>query len=107
MMSIPVLVIVLPMLAGADESFSAFVGGLSNLCSTLTENFFEALLFGNLLLNLMVILGTCYFYGLFYGAFHAKSTKEDAGQVNGSRSVGLPYAVMMSFSSEFMYCFFW
>ena len=88
MMSIPVLVIVLPMLAGADESFSAFVGGLSNLCSTLTENFFEALLFGNLLLNLMVILGTCYFYGLFYGAFHAKSTKEDAGQVNGSRSVG-------------------
>ena len=99
MMSIPVLVIVLPMLAGADESFSAFVGGLSNLCSTLTENFFEALLFGNLLLNLMVILGTCYFYGLFYGAFHAKSTKEDAGQVNGNRPVGLPYAVMMSFSS--------
>ena len=46
----------------------------------------------------MVILSTCYFYGLF-GAFHAKSTKEDAGQVNGSRSVGLPYAVMMSFSS--------
>lgn len=68
------------MLAGADESFSAFVGGLSNLCSTLTENFFEALLFGNLLLNLMVILGTCYFYGLFYGAFHANPQKKTQGK---------------------------
>ena len=39
MMSIPVLVIVLPMLAGADESFSAFVGGLSNLCSAFIWQF--------------------------------------------------------------------
>ena len=99
MMSIPVLIIVLPMLAAADESFSSFAGGLSKLCNTLVEKFFTALLFGDFLANLLVLLGICYFYGLFYGAFHAKATKEEEILEHANTNVKLPFAVMLSFSA--------
>ncbi|WP_294149056.1 DUF4153 domain-containing protein [uncultured Clostridium sp.] len=98
-MSIPVLIIVLPMLAAADESFSAFTGGISEFCLSLTQKFFEALLFGDFLLNLLVFLGTFYFFGLFYGAFHAKVTKTKKLTGGAGAAVRIPFTVMMSFSA--------
>lgn len=98
-MSVPVLIIVLPMLASADESFSSFIGGISDICLSLTQKFFDALLFGDFLLNLLVFLGTCYFFGLFYGAFHAKVPKIGETAGSSGKAAQIPFTAMMSFSA--------
>lgn len=99
LMSIPVLVIVLPLLAAADDSFSAFISGFFDLCRNLTSSFFNSLLFDDFWLNIVAVLAACYFYGLFYGSFHEKNTKHKIW-INRKSSVNtLPDAIMVSFSA--------
>lgn len=90
--SIPVLLIVLPMLAAADDSFRLFAGQFGGWCKTVMNAFFGLFTFGQIFVNLMVILTACYLFGLFYGAFYAKAPKRPG---KGT----LPSAVLMTFAT--------
>lgn len=97
-MSIPVLMIVLPILASADESFADFLNGFSRLGFNAVQSFFDTLLFDNFGSNFWVIAAACYFYGLFYGSFHEKEGKHRRG-TRKAPDYKLPIAVMISFSA--------
>lgn len=97
-MAIPVLTIVLPMLAAADESFSAFTSGLATLFRSVDDWIFAIFRFGSFIQNTFLILGACYFFGLFYGAFHMKNVKAEENGKNEAL-YRLPFTVILSFSA--------
>lgn len=111
-LSIPVLVIVLPMLSAADESFYQFASGAAEWCTGLLDRFFGLFEFGEILFNFMVFLGACYFCGLFFGSFYAKTPKilsegtgkeGEAGTNYGGKQaengLELPMPLLLSFGS--------
>ena len=109
-LSIPVLIIILPLLSAADESFHHFASGAALWCSSLLDRFFGLFQFDEVLWNFMAFLGTCYFCGLFFGAFYAKVPKMEIGTGQGKEAeqgraekekdgLELPLPLLLSFGS--------
>lgn len=90
--SLPVLVIVLPMLAAADESFKAFLGNLAEWCSGLLDAFRNLFSFSEILDNLLIFMIGCYLFGLFCGAFRTKPPK-------AGKKLLMPSTILLTFLS--------
>lgn len=84
--SAPVLVIVLPLLAHADESFALFLAYAFAYLRSFIASFFSP----KILWNLLAFLTGSYLFGLFYGSFYEKPLKE-------VKIKALPQTGMMTF----------
>lgn len=100
-LSIPVLFIVLPLLAKADESFFLFTDQFAvwsyNIFSQLV--FFD---FGDVVLNCFVFFCACYLCGLFFGSFRDKRiVKTESSPVYASKPerYTLPLPMLLSFGT--------
>lgn len=90
--SIPVLFLVLPLLAAADDSFKRFIGGMGVWCSNLLSAFGDLFTIEEIIMNLLVFLSASYLYGLFFGSFHGKAPAMP-------RKPELPSAVLLTFGT--------
>lgn len=69
--SIPVLIVILPLLQNADESFALFTRAVLSNFVDLIRSFFRV----GILLNMIALVIGCYLFGLFYGSFYTKPPK--------------------------------
>lgn len=90
--SIPVLIIVLPTLAAADESFYLFAGNFAEQCVYLLLEIKYFFSFEEILWNSVILIIGCYLFGLFYGSFHTKPPKT-------WEKVELPVVILLTFST--------
>lgn len=101
LLSIPVLVIVLPLLAGADESFSHF----ADRFAVWSNELFSRLFFfhpGEIFINCVVFFFACYLCGLFFGVFKDKSNAEAVSKpvyTSEPTSFTLPLPMLFSFGA--------
>lgn len=92
LVSLPVLVIVLPLLAEADESFELFIGQFATWCVHVMDSFLGLFSFEQVLLNVLILIIGCYLLGLFYGSFHTKPPK-------AGKKIVLSVTMLLTFST--------
>lgn len=88
--SVPILIVIIPILAAADDSFYQFFMMVSHRFLWIVDAALSSLGFMNTVLKVSVLMIGCYLFGLFYGAFHTKPPKP-------FEKTTLPSTILISF----------
>ncbi len=96
LMSIPFLLILIPLLSAADESFERFLYTLGSGWQNLGDALIGEIGVWNMLQNGFVCIVACYLSGLFYAAFHPKAAAGQTGR-EGMEEFRLPAPFLLCF----------